>query len=65
MPERPDAVENAFHRHAKMIEGICDVASRFATIAQDLYPQLITQDTLRMIQNRIDENVARLRATVS
>ncbi|MBD8682727.1 type II toxin-antitoxin system HipA family toxin [Pseudomonas sp. CFBP 13719] len=50
---------------SKMIEGICDVASRFATIAQDLYPQLITQDTLRMIQNRIDENVARLRATVS
>lgn len=45
----------------RMIDGICDVASRFASIAEDLYPQVITRDTLRTIQGRIDQNVARLR----
>jgi serine/threonine-protein kinase HipA len=44
----------------RVIDGICDVASRFATIAENLYPQVITQDTLRTIQDRIDQNVARL-----
>lgn len=44
----------------RMIYGICDVASRFASIAENLYPQVITRDTLRMIQDRIDQNVARL-----
>jgi serine/threonine-protein kinase HipA len=44
----------------KMIDGICDVASRFASIAEDLFPQVITPDTLRTIQDRIDQNVARL-----
>jgi serine/threonine-protein kinase HipA len=44
----------------RMIDGICDVASRFASIAESLYPQVITRDTLRTIQGRIDQNVARL-----
>lgn len=44
-----------------MIDGICDVASRFATIAEKLHPGRITQDTLRTVQDRIDQNVTRLR----
>ena len=44
----------------RVIDGICDVASRFATIAESLYPQVIARDTLRTIQDRIDQNVARL-----
>ncbi|MCF8997352.1 type II toxin-antitoxin system HipA family toxin, partial [Pseudomonas carnis] len=44
----------------RMIDGICDVASQFASIAENLYPQVITRDTLRTIQGRIDQNVARL-----
>jgi len=44
----------------RVIDGICEVASRFAAIAENLYPQVITQDTLRTIQGRIDQNVARL-----
>ncbi|MBR7214161.1 type II toxin-antitoxin system HipA family toxin [Pseudomonas sp. B2021] len=43
-----------------MIDGICEVARRFSAIAENLYPQDITRDTLRLIQGRIDENVARL-----
>lgn len=45
----------------KMIDRICDVASQFAILANDLYPQIITRDTLRTIQHCIDQNVARLR----
>lgn len=45
---------------ARMIDGICKVASGFASIAEQLCPRAITQDTLRTIQARIDENVARL-----
>lgn len=44
----------------RVIDGIFDVASRFSTIAETLYPQIITRDTLRTIQDRIDQNVARL-----
>lgn len=43
-----------------VIDGICSVASRFAVIADNLLPQRITQDTLRTIQGRIDQNVALL-----
>ncbi|MNE82393.1 hypothetical protein D3C80_1791130 [compost metagenome] len=46
---------------SRIIDGICDVASQFAAIAGNLYPQAITQDTLRTIQGRIDQNVALLR----
>ncbi|MEG5267214.1 type II toxin-antitoxin system HipA family toxin [Pseudomonas sp. JDS28PS106] len=45
---------------ARIIDGICEVASRFSTIAEELCPQLITQDTLRMIQECIDQNVGLL-----
>lgn len=44
----------------KVIDRICNVASQFATIAETVCPRLITQDTLRMIQGRIDRNVALL-----
>jgi serine/threonine-protein kinase HipA len=45
----------------KMIDSICDVASRFAAIADEMYPKVITRDTLRTIKGCIDKNVARLR----
>lgn len=45
---------------ARIIDGICEVASRFSTIAEKLCPQLITQGTLRMIQECIDQNVGLL-----
>nr|WKF56289.1 Serine/threonine-protein kinase toxin HipA [Paraburkholderia busanensis] len=44
-----------------MIDRMCEVASQFADIAQSLYSGVITRDTLRMIQRRIDQNVALLR----
>lgn len=45
----------------RIIDGICDVASQFAAIADNLCPRVITRDTLRTIQNQIDRNVALLR----
>jgi serine/threonine-protein kinase HipA len=45
----------------KMIDGICDVASQFAAIADEMYPKVITRDTLCTIKSCIDKNVARLR----
>ncbi|MGF6093870.1 type II toxin-antitoxin system HipA family toxin [Pseudomonas sp. 18175] len=45
----------------RVIDGCCEVASRFATIAVSLYPDAITPETLRTIQARIDQNVAGLR----
>ena len=47
----------------RMIDGICEVASQFSSIAENLYPQVITPDTLRTIQGRIDQNVARLQGS--
>lgn len=44
----------------RIIDGICEVASRFATIAENLCSGCITPDTLRIVQDRIDQNVARL-----
>ncbi|WP_229804777.1 type II toxin-antitoxin system HipA family toxin [Paludibacterium paludis] len=44
-----------------IIDGICEVGSRFAAIADSLFPQLITRDTLHMIQSRIDQNGSLLR----
>ncbi|WP_423380578.1 type II toxin-antitoxin system HipA family toxin [Burkholderia sp. LMG 32019] len=43
------------------IDGICEVAGQFADIADSMYASVITRDTLRMIQGRIDQNVALLR----
>lgn len=45
----------------RMIDDVCEVASQFTVIAKSAYPQLITEDTLQMIQGRINENVALLR----
>ncbi|MBH2019538.1 MAG: type II toxin-antitoxin system HipA family toxin [Burkholderiales bacterium] len=44
-----------------LIDQICDVASTFATTAQRMFPGQITQDTRRVIQGRIDDNIGRLR----
>ncbi|UIN52535.1 type II toxin-antitoxin system HipA family toxin [Pseudomonas kribbensis] len=44
-----------------IIARFCEVADQFATMAEKMYPGIITQDTLRTIQKRIDENVERLR----
>lgn len=45
----------------RMIDDVCEVASQFAVIAKSAYPQLITEDTLQMIQGRINENLTQLR----
>ncbi|MHA3737613.1 type II toxin-antitoxin system HipA family toxin [Pseudomonas sp. Eth.TT006] len=44
-----------------IIERFCHVSSQFSALANDLYPDLITQETLRTIQDRIDHNIALLR----
>ncbi|AXJ03748.1 toxin HipA [Pseudomonas fluorescens] len=44
-----------------IIARFCEVADQFATMAEKMYPGIITQDTLQTIQKRIDENVERLR----
>ncbi|CAG8865785.1 hypothetical protein PS627_01704 [Pseudomonas fluorescens] len=36
---------------------ICEAASQFAVMAENLYPGVITRDTLQTIQDRIDENI--------
>ncbi|HDY5064845.1 TPA: type II toxin-antitoxin system HipA family toxin [Pseudomonas aeruginosa] len=46
---------------AEIIERICHVASGFADNAKCQLPHCITQDTLRTIQARIDDNITRLR----
>lgn len=45
----------------RIVDRICDVASQFAVIADKQYPQLITHDTLHMIQSRLDQNIDLLR----
>lgn len=50
------------HGDASLAIGrICDVASQFTEIANSMYSNVIAQDTLIMIQGRINENVALLR----
>lgn len=44
-----------------IIDRVCDEAGRFASLAQRMYPQAITQETLQTIEQRIDENVGLLR----
>lgn len=46
---------------SRIIDRIGEIALRFASIAEDLYPQVITPATLRTIQSSIDQNVALLR----
>ncbi|MDI3273489.1 type II toxin-antitoxin system HipA family toxin [Pseudomonas sp. MDT1-16] len=44
-----------------IIDRICHVASQFAAFAENMYPRVITQNTLDTIQGRIDENINLLR----
>jgi serine/threonine-protein kinase HipA len=44
-----------------IIDRVCTAASRFAVLAEKMYPTAITPDTLKAIQDRIDENVELLR----
>ncbi|WP_085637252.1 MULTISPECIES: type II toxin-antitoxin system HipA family toxin [unclassified Pseudomonas] len=44
-----------------IIDRMCNVASQFAAMAEHGYPGVITRDTLQVIQDRIDENIALLR----
>lgn len=45
---------------ADIIDRFCEVASRFSDMAESLYPGVITQETLRTIQQRIDQNIGLL-----
>jgi serine/threonine-protein kinase HipA len=45
---------------ADIIDRFCEVASRFSAMAESLYPGVITQETLRTIQQRIDQNIGLL-----
>ncbi|MFJ4158027.1 type II toxin-antitoxin system HipA family toxin [Pseudomonas sp. NPDC089752] len=45
---------------AAIIDRICAIAKQFARLAQSKYPRMITEDTLRTVQSRIDENVGLL-----
>lgn len=51
------SAQDALH----IIDTISEVASQFSAIADSLLPQAIRGETLRMIQDRIDENLALLR----
>lgn len=44
----------------RIVGRICEVASKFITIAENLHPQAITQDTLNIIQHRINHNISLL-----
>lgn len=44
-----------------LIDRICDVARRFASLGEELHPGAVRPDTLRAIQQQIDRNVALLR----
>jgi serine/threonine-protein kinase HipA len=56
-----DEAEVSAEKASRVIDGICDVAGRFAEIVEQSSPGLITPGTLAMLQARIDENVALLR----
>lgn len=45
---------------ADIIDRFCEVARRFSAMAESLYPGVITQETLRTIQQRIDQNIGLL-----
>lgn len=44
-----------------LIDQICDVASTLTATAKRMFPGQITQETLRVIQGRINDNIGRLR----
>ncbi|MNK76445.1 putative DNA-binding transcriptional regulator [compost metagenome] len=56
-----DEAEVSLETAGGIIDRICRVASQFAAIAENMYPRVITQDTLDTIQGRIDENIDLLR----
>jgi serine/threonine-protein kinase HipA len=56
-----DEAEVSVETAGRIIDNVCRVASQFSNIAETLSPGLITQDTLDMIQGRIDENIELLR----
>ncbi len=56
-----DEAEVSAEKAGGVINGICEVASRFTAIADQTSPGLITPETLGMLKVRIDENVALLR----
>lgn len=45
----------------RTIDAISEVASQFSAIADRLLPQAISPATLRLLQSRIDQNLALLR----
>lgn len=45
----------------RVIDEICDVANDFTATVKSILPDQITNDTLKMVQRRINENVKRLR----
>jgi serine/threonine-protein kinase HipA len=49
------------HDAGSLIDGICDAAAGFSVMARNTYPGQITQDTMRAIQGRINDNIGRLR----
>ncbi|MFA7437530.1 type II toxin-antitoxin system HipA family toxin [Castellaniella sp.] len=49
------------HEIAAIIDRTCQSASGFTTLARRLHPGRITQETLRTVQGRIDENIRLLR----
>ncbi|AVX88050.1 type II toxin-antitoxin system HipA family toxin [Pseudomonas sp. VE 196-7] len=56
-----EEAEVGAHDAGIIIDRFCDVSSQFSTVANDLYPDVITQETLRTIQSRIDHNIKLLR----
>lgn len=44
-----------------IIEKVCDVASEFTDMAQSMFPEQITAQTMCTIQNQINDNIRRLR----
>ncbi|AJX13254.1 type II toxin-antitoxin system HipA family toxin [Burkholderia ubonensis] len=44
-----------------IVDRFCDVASQFAAMTENLFPGGVTQDTLHVIQARIDDNIDLLR----
>jgi serine/threonine-protein kinase HipA len=56
-----DEAEVSMETAGGIIDRICRVASQFAAIAENMYPRVISQDTLDTIQGRIDENIDLLR----
>lgn len=61
MLELAEEAEVGAYEAAVIIERFCDVSGQFSTMANDLYPGVITQETLRTIQSRIDHNITLLR----